>query len=450
MKVLYILLALAVLLVLITVHELGHYIAGKVLGFKINEFSIGFGPALYKRKKKDGEIFAVRALPLGGFCAFEGEDEDGKDNPEAFNNRPAWKRLIVLVSGVAFNFLFAVLTSAIYLMVTGYSTPQVTRTISKQNVETLGLKSNDIVLAVDGKNVEAYRSFSDMISKYELNEEFVVTVDRNGKIMDVLTKKQKMPAYYFINSTVEMQKRLFVLSDGKYVKLSDNEIDNLDKQLIATVTDAESKKEAGTGVAIKPLFENYYYKISDQKYVQLNTDENFNLLMKGDEDKKIYPLITYSSKDSVGLGIIQTFVSQKYGFFECLGKGWAYSFYLGGLIIESFIGLFTGVVAVSEAGGTITAISQMADISSWGIEFFLLLLPLLAMNLAVLNILPIPALDGARAVFVLIEMIFRKPVNRKVEGWIHTIGLFVLFGLAIFLDVNHFISASNILLNLRI
>ena len=108
MSVLYILLALAVLLVMITVHELGHYVAGKIFGFKINEFSIGFGPAIYKRTRKDGEVFAIRALPLGGYCAFEGEDEDGKESPEAFNNRPAWKRLIVLLSGVTFNFLLLI------------------------------------------------------------------------------------------------------------------------------------------------------------------------------------------------------------------------------------------------------------------------------------------------------------------------------------------------------
>ena len=137
MSVLYILLALVVLLVMITVHELGHYVAGKIFGFKINEFSIGFGPAIYKRTKKDGEIFAVRALPLGGYCAFDGDDfteeEEEKNAPESepfaemkteetqneggmvevkeqpqdeypepqgaqFNDQAPWKRIIVLMS----------------------------------------------------------------------------------------------------------------------------------------------------------------------------------------------------------------------------------------------------------------------------------------------------------------------------------------------------------------
>ena len=102
MTVVYILIALLVLLLLITVHEFGHYVTGKLLGFKINEFSIGFGKALYKKTKKNGEVFSVRLVPLGGFCAFEGEDEENP-SPKAFNNQKPWKRMIVLAGGVFFN-----------------------------------------------------------------------------------------------------------------------------------------------------------------------------------------------------------------------------------------------------------------------------------------------------------------------------------------------------------
>ena len=76
MIVLYILLAIFVLLMMVTIHEFGHYVAGKLLGFKINEFSIGFGPALFKKTKKNGEVFSIRLIPLGGYCAFEGEENE--------------------------------------------------------------------------------------------------------------------------------------------------------------------------------------------------------------------------------------------------------------------------------------------------------------------------------------------------------------------------------------
>ena len=146
MTLLYILLALAVLLVMITVHEFGHYCAGKIFGFKINEFAIGFGPAIYKKTKKDGEIFSVRALPLGGYCAFEGEDEEGKSNPDAMNNKPAWKRLIVLLSGVTFNFFFGVLTAAIYLMVTGFAVPKISQSLDSSVLTGSGLQTNVMFL----------------------------------------------------------------------------------------------------------------------------------------------------------------------------------------------------------------------------------------------------------------------------------------------------------------
>ena len=107
--VLAVLLAILILLVMITVHEFGHYVAGKILKFKINEFAIGFGPKLFRRtSKKTGEAFSVRLFPLGGFCAFDGEDAEGL-NPGSFNNKAPWKRIIVLISGPLMNYLLAML-----------------------------------------------------------------------------------------------------------------------------------------------------------------------------------------------------------------------------------------------------------------------------------------------------------------------------------------------------
>src|SRR5699024_3826745 len=106
---LYILLAIALLLVMVLIHEFGHYTAGKLLGFKINEFAVGMGPKILSKKKKNGEVFSLRAFPLGGFCAFEGGNEDSSEPvPGAFNNQAPWKRISVLVSGALFNFLTAV------------------------------------------------------------------------------------------------------------------------------------------------------------------------------------------------------------------------------------------------------------------------------------------------------------------------------------------------------
>ena len=157
------------------------------------------------------------------------------------------------------------------------------------------------------------------------------------------------------------------------------------------------------------------------------------------------------ANEGTSLGLILSFENLRYGFFDAVIKAWPFAFYICGLILSAIGGLFTGATKIADMGGTITAISQMADISKASVEAqsaspILLLFPLLSMNLALFNALPIPALDGFHCVFVLIEWIIGKPINRKVEGWINTIGLFVLLGLVVFLDVYHFFIACRLLL----
>lgn len=432
MTFLYILLALVVLLVMITVHEFGHYIAGKIFGFKINEFSIGFGPAIYKRTKKDGEIFAIRALPLGGYCAFEGEDEEGKDNPDAFNRRPAWKRLIVLLSGVTFNFLFGILTAAIYLFVTGYATPKISSVVNSSEKTGAGVYQNDIIIAVDGKKIENYRSFDSMVAKYEADETFVLTVDRDGKIIDVVASKQKYPNHYVAYNLSGLENKVFD-ENGDVVDIYAlaNEIS---KYQIPDGSETDETKGKGDGLV---SFFSGYYKDANQTPFTADdvkafvTNQSIGFL---------------ESENTPSLGITYFYNYERYTVFESVGKAWPFSIYLCKTILSALGGLFTGATALKDMGGTVTAVSQIAEISQMGIEYFLLLLPLLAMNLALFNILPIPSLDGARSVFVLIEMIFGKPVPRKIEGWIHTVGLFLLLGLVVFFDIYHFAVAAKLLL----
>lgn len=432
MNFLYILLALVVLLVMITVHEFGHYIAGKIFGFKINEFSIGFGPAIFKRTRKDGEIFAIRALPLGGFCAFEGEDEDGKDNPEAFNRKPAWKRLIVLLSGVTFNFLFGILTAAIYLFVTGYATPKISSSVNSAEITGSGLRQNDIVVAVEGKRIENYRSFDSLIAKFEAGETFTITVERDGKLVDVESSKQKYPNHYAVYNLAGLENKVFD-ENGKVVDVYVL-TDAISKFKLPENSETEETK--GTGAGLVTFFADYY--------------KDKNQTPFGLEDVKGFvtdqTLVYLESSNVATMGITYVYNSEDYTVFESIGKAWPFSFYLCDTILSALGGVFTGATALKDMGGTVTAVSQIAEISQWGIEYFLLLLPLLAMNLALFNILPIPSLDGARALFVFIEMIFKKPVPRKIEGWIHTVGLFLLLGLVIFFDVYHFAVAARLLL----
>lgn len=428
---LYILLALIVLLVLITVHELGHYIAGKIFGFKINEFAIGFGPAIFKRvNKKTGEIFSIRALPLGGFCAFEGEDEDNPGQ-DAFNNQKPWKRLIVLVSGVLFNFVFGVITATIFLMCNGYALPRVNDfapVAGGVNPNDGLLLKNDLILEVNGKTIEAYRTINDVLKGIEEGEEITFVVQRNGEEQTITgVKKYKTDDFFFVANISAVKDKVYSYDGTTATLLSPEQVNEYIKA-IKPVYDETEKKFKDFSFGENPLYKKVVHEDQSVTY-EAYTDEEFR-----SED---FALVTLSrSTSSVGFIFINE--QAHYGFFECMLKAWPFCFYICGLILAALGGIFTGATGLAELGGTITAVSQIAEISKLGVNQFLLLLPMLSMNLALFNILPIPALDGARCVFVGIEWIFKKPVPRKVENIIHTVGLFVLLGIVVFLDVYHF------------
>lgn len=412
MTILYILLALVVLMILITVHEFGHYIAGKALKFKINEFSIGFGPAIFQKKKKDGEAFSIRLIPLGGYCAFEGEDEEAT-NPNSFNSQKAWKRLIVTFAGVTFNFLFGIIMSVVFLLVSGYSVPK----IAQVATDNTYFKPNDIVTAVNGKSLEIYRKLGDLTKDYGENEEFVVTVLRNGEEQDIVVAKKEYSAYYYMGLTNKIEGYIYDVGGNPvtYQDLADFYSN------FTPVKDADGKyslPEFATGTF---KHKNEAGDFVDYTSYELNNVVGLQVSPKG-----------------VSLGFVYTNEARSMTFFEAVGKAWPFAFYICDLIFRALGGIFTGATQLKDLGGTVTAVSQMVEISKMGFVEFLMLFPLLSFNLALFNVLPIPALDGARALFILIEMIVRKPVPRKIEGIIHAVGLILLLALVIFLDVYHF------------
>ncbi len=176
MTILYIFLAILVFLLMILIHETGHYVAGRILKFKINEFSIGFGKAIFSKINKRGEKISIRIFPLGGYCAFEGENEEGQpNNPQAFNSQKPWKRMIVLFSGAFFNFLSAILFSFILLVSFGFDIVQV-----KEDAPEYKLQAGDAIYQVDGKDVNfaTNGTFSQLIRGAGKDNTFTLTVKR--------------------------------------------------------------------------------------------------------------------------------------------------------------------------------------------------------------------------------------------------------------------------------
>ena len=415
-----VLLAVVILLVMVTIHEFGHYVAGKLLGFKINEFSVGFGPALFKkRSKKTGELFALRVIPLGGYCAFDGEDEyedeetekgEKTENTEKaeepfaemtetevktgaevateteanvpaeaeeeypepqgarFNDQPPWKRIIVLIAGATMNYLLAVL-----LIV--------------------------CMFAFVGRPV-----YKTLIGGEEANEATCAPI---AATTAVLTE-----------SETEAEENGETLQTGDVIL----KIDGKNVYMITDYMDALSGKKAGESVPLTVL------RGEEEKtvYITLTIDAEF-------ENMSDVQTLLHAIGIQKGGGLYTVTVKQ--GFFQTIGSSFAYSVKIGGTVLRSLGELLTGKLGLKAMGGPVTTIKITSEAASSGVLSFLNIAAFIGVNLAVFNLLPIPALDGCKVIFCIIEWIRKKPVNRKVETMIHFIGIIFLFAFAILVDI---------------
>ncbi len=327
--------------VLILVHELGHFVAAKLSGVQVNEFSMFMGPALWK--KQIGEtLYAVRLIPIGGYCAMEGEDGDS-DSPRSFNKAAWWKRFIILVAGAGMNFLIGVLLMLIvYLPVKQVGVPVIHsfESFSTLNGEN-GLQVGDRILELDGEKIYVYADFSLILS---LNE---------GDVHDLV---------------VERSGDKIVLEDFL-----------MEKQAV--------QQEDGTT--------RFLYGM------------NFSV--------------------------------EKLSFLGKLDYVWKQSIDAVRLVRLSLVMLLKGKASLSDVSGPVGIVQQMAVVADESATWRDALLNMtyfgafIAINLAVMNLLPIPALDGGRVVCLLIttavEAVTKKKINPVYEGYLHGAGMILLLGL---------------------
>lgn len=394
----YIVIALIALLIMITIHEFGHFIAGRKLGFKINEFAVGFGKILLKRTTKDGILVTLRLIPLGGYCAFEGEDENSKD-PNAFNNKKPWERLIVLYHGAFFNFLSAVLISFVLLITIGYGDLVQVKSVSSYATNVQELQTGDVIYEINGTETNFLYDnyFSTLMGGVKVGEEFNVKVKRNGEFKDLTLQNGRQ-----FSHIGNLGDGVYELLDGKVI------ITKVDDEYI--ISDFETSQEIQT---VKILNDDkvFVFNYEDQKYVYvIETSEVYSGL----------------------LGI--TISNYVYNFGEAFVKAVPFTCEWAWKILVLLWQLITGQLGLDGVGGPITTIGAMATYTQASWLNLLILFPLISVNLAVFNLLPFPALDGARMVFVVIEWIRGKPINRTIEGYIHTAGLLILFAFVIIVD----------------
>lgn len=451
----YVLLAILILMIMITVHELGHYLVGKAFKFKINEFAIGMGPAIFKRTMKSGEIFSIRLFPFGGFCAFDGEDQDG-DDPNAFNNKKPWQRILVLVAGATMNYLLALLIIIISMSAYGQS--------------TLGMQYGRHDEAIYGMSIEGQIPADKSIN----DGEYIVSLTRDGKKSNIYMTVDLISSLNHAKKGDVVTAEL--ISDGKTVKRdiilrADVECKNLTEVTKAYdalgIGYAMQLEANGSSPFIKGDFlikigapdveyknATFVYTPDDVAYVLKDKAVGDTVWFWTTRDTKyVYTFgSSWSACEKTGEGVMNylgiketarnyyvTATYVRHGFFKTIGHSFGYSFKIGGTVFRTLGQLLTGKLGLNAVGGTITTIKTTSEVISYGFRYALEIMAFIGVNLAVFNLLPIPALDGARVVFCVIEWIRKKPVSRKVEGIIHAVGLIVILGFAILVDILQFI-----------
>lgn len=351
-NILYFLIALLVLAFMIFIHELGHYTAGRLLGFKILDFSIGFGPALFKFKRKE-ITYALRAIPLGGACRFYGEEDDKLDDPSAipFNSQKPWKRLLVIFAGPLMNILFAYILAVVILA--GYGT-------------------NEIVTYPNGE--------------YAV---MVVEVNEDG------------PA----GRAGMLPEDMIVSVGGRDVASSEAE----DKQLFVIDLIKAAPRE---GVSIT--------------------------VSRHGEEKELFLEDIYDEElgyNRVGVTIGEGVEFVRHGFFESIGLGGKYLFNIVKLTFEAIGKGFREGFREGEVSGVVGTVAITMNMASKGFYYVLLVMMIISMSLGIMNLLPILPMDGGHLLFDTIELIFRKPVPRKIQTVLSMIGIVLLLALMVYATI---------------
>ena len=418
-----VLLAVLILLIMVTIHEFGHFLAGKALGFKITEFSVGFGPAIFKkRSKKTGELFALRCIPLGGYCAFDGEDWEDEEEPTQKTDEGEQTEITEPLFAEFDSQANAESQTADNANESATSEPTVAQSEPLENEkqeefvypEPKGKKFNEqppwkriIVLAAGAimNYLLALVFLIIMTASYGVPMCMVMPHDfKNDRDMVV-------PHASWETSTLS----------GRDILLS---IDGTPIDMYTDCIDALEGKTQGQSVTARVL----RYKSADEGW----QEKEVQLILGADGTFKDIADVDTLSK-AMGLDVYTT--TLKRDFWHTIGGAFDYSFEMGTAVLRSLGELLTGGLGLDAMGGPITTITTTAQAASASPFSFLYMASFIGVNLAVFNLLPVPALDGCKIIFCLIEWIFKKPVNRKVETIIHFVGIIVLFGFAILVDL---------------
>lgn len=370
MNLVGIIVTLLIFSVLVTVHEFGHFIVARRNGILVEEFAIGMGPLIYG-KEKNGTLYSLRLLPIGGYCKMLGEspDEEGAVQDErSFSAKTVLQRIAVCLAGVVMNYFLAVFLSVIIVLLSGFTSTEITAVVPDSPAEKAGIMAGDKIVEVNGSKTSSYKYLSYLLNK-EGKENIVIKYERDGQKFQTNLTPMRVVNDDGIESYQMGISLSRVMGHGKIT----------------------------------------FAKDTAPEYIEyINALPKVNILQAGAEGFKDAGFYVYIVIDGFG-----EMVKRNVSLDDVSGV-----IGVGSVINES-------IQETSKNGNIMDTIVYLIYVAA-----------LLSANLAVLNLLPIPALDGGRILFLIIEGIRKKPMDPNKEGWIQLISFALVIILAIVIAFN--------------
>lgn len=423
-----ILIAILIFSVIIIFHELGHFLLAKRNGIKVTEFSLGMGPRLLSTQKGETR-YSLKLFPIGGSCMMVGEDDDD-DSEGSFNKASVWARISVVAAGPIFNFILAFVFAMMITSVAGYDPARVLQVEENSPAAKAGLQEGDIITEFQGRNIVLGRDLDSYMMLHGLeDEDITLTYKRDGKEKEVSFEAYSEEKY---------------MLGFSYVPTPDSEPEIT--QVVLNGAMMEAGVQAGdiireiNGEAIETSQEI-------QEYWEKNPLDGSEISLGIERDGEVQTLsLKPQMTKQIDTGFVYNLYREKTNFLGVLRYSASEVRYWISNTIESLMMLIKGQFSVNDLSGPVGIIDVIGDsyeeakeegtVMVWLQMLYWAIL--LSANLGVMNLLPIPALDGGRLVFLAVEAVRKKKLDPNVEGMVHFAGFVLLMLLMVFVMFNDF------------
>lgn len=383
---------------IIAIHEFGHFIFAKLFKVKVNEFAIGMGPTILKKKGKE-TVYALRLFPIGGFVSMEGEGEES-DDERAYCNQKTWKKMIIISAGAVFNLILGFILCVILV---GGEDSLATSKISsfyEGAVSNSVLQLDDEIVKIDGKRVFSSYDITFLMQR-NAQAKFDFTVKRNGE-------------------TIELQ-------DVPFDKITTGNFSYKDKAISSV---SANLKRAGLKDGDIVLEVNGKTVKNDEELIaEIRADKDFVYNLKVQRGEEIFEFedITFATVTIFDF----TVYPEDKGVIPVIKEAFGYSLSMGRMVYLSLFDLVRGQYGLNDLSGPIGTMSIISDVAEESVattdySTLFMLFAMITINIGLFNLLPVPALDGGHLFFMFVELVIRRKIPQKYVSWVSAAGLVLL------------------------